>query len=75
MEKIINSSDYNFHELVDDIPQTFETNNLKSKFQDEMSKEKMQPLFNDFSTLSVDASKGYIFLHKTFQFNVLFREL
>jgi len=66
-EKIINSSEYNFHELVDDIPQTFETNNLKPKFQ-EMSGEKTQTLFNDFSTLSVDASEGYIFLYKTFQF-------
>lgn len=60
MEKSINSNEYNFHELVDDIPQTVETNSLESKFQDEMSGEKTQMPFND-STSSVDTSKGYIF--------------
>ncbi|XP_029177144.1 heat shock factor 2-binding protein-like, partial [Nylanderia fulva] len=50
LEKIINSSEHNFHEFIDDIPQTFE-------FREETNGKKTQALFDDFSMSSVDASK------------------
>lgn len=72
LEKIINSSEHDFHEFIDDIPQTFATKNLEPKFQEETNGEKTQTLFNDFSTSSVDASKGYTFYTKYSSLTFLF---
>ncbi|XP_018306427.1 heat shock factor 2-binding protein [Mycetomoellerius zeteki] len=58
LETIFNSTECNLHELIDDIPQIFATDNLKAvSHKEETNGEKTHALFNKFSTSSVNASK------------------
>ncbi|XP_012055043.1 PREDICTED: heat shock factor 2-binding protein-like [Atta cephalotes] len=58
LETILNSTECNLHEFIDDIPQIFATDNLKAvSHKEETNGEKTHTLFDKFSTSSVNASK------------------
>ncbi|XP_018401136.1 PREDICTED: heat shock factor 2-binding protein-like [Cyphomyrmex costatus] len=57
-ETILNSTECNLHEFIDDIPQIFMTDNFKDvSHKEETNGEKTHILFNKFSTSSINASK------------------
>jgi len=72
LETILNSTECNLHEFIDDIPQIFATDNLKAvSHKEETNGEKTHTLFDKFSTSSINASKGCTFCKKRFQFNII----
>ncbi|XP_036149139.1 heat shock factor 2-binding protein [Monomorium pharaonis] len=58
LETILSSTERNLHEFIDDIPQIFASNNIKTvSYKDEMNEEKTHSLFDELSTSSVSALK------------------
>ncbi|XP_014484844.1 PREDICTED: heat shock factor 2-binding protein-like [Dinoponera quadriceps] len=59
LETILSSTERNFHEFIDDIPNILVTNNFECKFKNEETNgDKIHMLFNKFSTSSLQSKLG-----------------